>query len=323
MRELILKLHARAAPPHPVQPHMMRSRVGTPPLCRLQKSRYFPGLRPVSRIMPVKRTPAGMTKPAEPAVAYICAASAPDLDTIVHGLIAVKAKGKQEQQHAVRFLVDTGATESCISEACVSEIGAPVRNKLETLSMANGSIAAAQSKGSVVLPINMQDYWSEAVLEVFPMNSNFDVILVETGAPRSPVILYSTGLMRFESPSTGKYGEIVLQPVSHGTVCCIISSVDLDTHIETGDTVYTCHETAQESESNPIDSDKVQVILEQYSNVFPDELPAELPPERSVYHTIPLKDSMLFLLHANHIDSVNLNCRSANSKSLHCWQRVT
>ena len=93
------------------------------------------------------------------------------------------------------------------------------------------------------------------------------------------------GLVKFQSPSTGKLHEIILQPVSHGTICPVISYVDLDKHIETDDTVYTCHVTAQDNESN----DKVQVI--QYRDVFPDELPAELPPERSVYHTISLKDS--------------------------------
>ena len=231
-----------------------------------------------------------MTKPAESAVAYVCATSAPDLDTIVHGLIAVRAKGKQEQQHAVRFLVATGATESCISEAFVNDIGAPVQKKLEILSMANGSVA--HSKGSVVLPINMQEHWSEAVLKDFPMNNNYDVILGRDWCNQvSCDILYSTGLMQFECPSTGKFHEMILQPVSHGTVCPIISSVDLDKHIETDDIVCTCHVTAQENESSPIDSDKVQVILEQYRDVFPDELPANLPPERSVYHTIPLEDS--------------------------------
>ena len=82
----------------------------------------------------------------------------------------------------------------------------------------------------------------------------------------------------------------MLQPVSRGTICPVIN-VDLDNlkHIETDDTVYTCHVTAQDNESN--DHDKVQVILEQYRDVFPDELLAELPPERSVYHTIPLKDN--------------------------------
>ena len=115
----------------------------------------------------------------------------------------MKDEVKKEQQHAVRSLIDTGATESCISEAFVNGIGAPVRSKLETLSMANGSLA--HSKGTVVLPINMQDHWSEAVFKVFPMNSNFDVILGRDWCNCvSCDILYCTGLVKFQSPSTGK-----------------------------------------------------------------------------------------------------------------------
>ena len=98
----------------------------------------------------------------------------------------------------------------------------------------------------------MQDYWSEAVLKVFPMNSNLYVILGRDWCNQvSCDILYSTGLLlQFELPTTGKLHEIFLQIVSHGTVCPIMTSVDLDKHIETGDTVYTCHVTAQENESN-------------------------------------------------------------------------
>ena len=35
---------------------------------------------------------------------------------------------------------------------------------------------------------------------------------------------------------------------------------------------------------------KVKDLLHEFRDVFPNELPAELPPERSVFHTIPLKD---------------------------------
>ena len=48
--------------------------------------------------------------------------SAPNLDTIVHCLITVKEKVKKEQQHAVRFLIDTGATESCIQKLLSLEL---------------------------------------------------------------------------------------------------------------------------------------------------------------------------------------------------------
>ena len=281
-------LNVQAAQTHCVQSNGLHSHISAARLRRLQSTPYCrPGLQSLSRrMLPPKRA----AKPAAPAVSYVCATSAPDLDTIVHGLIAVKGKGKGEQQHAVKFLIDTGATESCISEAFVHRIDAKLRSKPETLSMANGSLA--HSEGLVVLPINMQDYWSEVVFKVFPMNSHFDVILGRDWCNYVACdILYSAGLMRFQSPATGKFHEVVLQPVSHGIVCPVISSVDLDKHIEAGDTVYICHVTAQAAESNASDHDKVQVILEQYQDVFPDELPAELPPERSVYHTIPLKDS--------------------------------
>ena len=100
--------------------------------------------------LPLKRTQAGITKPAAPA--YVCATSAPDLDTIVHGLIAVKSKGAQDKQRPVRFLIDTGATESCISQSFIAKIGASIKSRPETLSMANGSTAVSQ--GTVSLPIN-------------------------------------------------------------------------------------------------------------------------------------------------------------------------
>ena len=233
-----------------------------------------PGLLPCKRILPSKRSVFGDSKPAANAVAYVCAASKSDLDTIIHGLIAVKQKNRSEQQHAVRFLIDTGASQKSLS----TKINAAVRSKPETLSMANGSLA--HSKGTMVLPINLQDYWDEAVFKIFPMNNAFDVILGRDWCNQvSCDILYSLGVVKFLSPSTGKFHELILQPVSHGTVCPVISSVDLDKHIETSDTVYTCHVTAQDNESNTHDHDKVQVVLEQYKDVFPDELPAELPPE--------------------------------------------
>lgn len=78
--------------------------------------------------------------------AIVCAASAPGLDTIVHGFIAVK-----NEQHPVRILVDTGATESCVSQQYVERVGASVRSKPEVLTLANGSTATSQ--GTIVAPV--------------------------------------------------------------------------------------------------------------------------------------------------------------------------
>ena len=67
---------------------------------------------------------------------------------------------------------------------------------------------------------------------------------------------------------------------------------------------------------NPIDSDKVQVILEQYRDVFPDELPAGLPPERSVYQTIPLEDS-------NAVPPARKSYRLSQPELQECKQQLT
>lgn len=120
-----------------------------------------------------------------------------------------------------------GAIESCISEAFIDNIGPNIRPQPEKLAVANGSVAV--SKGTVTLPNKLQDHWDESVLKVLPMNSNFDVILGRDWCNTVNCdILYSLGLVRFQSASTGKFHEIVLQPVSHGVLCPIISSVDLD-----------------------------------------------------------------------------------------------
>ena len=42
----------------------------------------------------------------------------------------------------------------------------------------------------------------------------------------------------------------------HGSVCPVITSVDVYKHMETGDTVYTCHVTAHENDLNSTNSDK-------------------------------------------------------------------
>ena len=86
--------------------------------------------------------------------------------------------------YAVRCLVDTGATESYISESFINDIGANIRLELEKLAMANGSVAV--SKATVTLPISLQDYWDESVLKLLPMNNNFDVISI--GVMQSTVI---------------------------------------------------------------------------------------------------------------------------------------
>ena len=61
---------------------------------------------------------------------------------------------------------------------------------------------------------------------------------------------------------------------------------------------------------------KVQVILDQHKGVFPDGLPAELPPERDVSHTIQLKDS-------NAVPPARKTYRPSQPELEECKQQVT
>ena len=50
------------------------------------------------------------------------------------------------------------------------------------------------------------------------------------------------------------------------------------------------HVNATHSDSVPNDA-KLRSLLDKYKDCFPADLPSKLPPERNVYHTIPLKDN--------------------------------
>ena len=50
------------------------------------------------------------------------------------------------------------------------------------------------------------------------------------------------------------------------------------------------HVNAVHSDQVPNDA-KLQSVLDNYKDRFPTELPAKLPPERNVYHTIPRQNN--------------------------------
>ena len=49
------------------------------------------------------------------------------------------------------------------------------------------------------------------------------------------------------------------------------------------------HVNAVHTDTTPNDRE-LQSVLDKYKDRFPTELPAKLPPERNVYHTVPLKN---------------------------------
>lgn len=98
-------------------------------------------------------------------------------------------------------------------------------------------------------------------------------------------------MLSIQSDLNGYSHMIAIQPVQFGSLCPIISAVDFPNHIAEDDVTFMCTVTsADESCTTDNGQDKVQDLLSRYFDVFPADLPAELPPERNVFHTIPLAD---------------------------------
>ena len=79
-------------------------------------------------------------------------------------------------------------------------------------------------------------------------------------------------------------------------MCPIVAAVHLEQSLQLDDLLYLVNVTeghhnvnAMHAEQLPNDTE-LQSLLEKYKDCFPAELPAKLPPERNVYHTIPLKN---------------------------------
>ena len=83
-------------------------------------------------------------------------------------------------------------------------------------------------------------------------------------------------------------------------LCPMVSAVHLEASLQQDDTLFLVnvtegnhHVNAEHSNSASTDSanSKLQLLLDKYKDRFPADLPAKLPPDRNVYHTIPLKNS--------------------------------
>ena len=99
--------------------------------------------------------------------------------------------------------------------------------------------------------------------------------------------------------STGHRHRWLTQNTQSDTfvLCPIVSTIHLEESLQQDDLLYLVHFTeghhhvnAVQSEQLPDDT-RLKSLLDKYKDRFPADLPAKLPPERDVYHTIPLKNN--------------------------------
>ena len=196
---------------------------------------------------------------------------------------------------AARALVDTGATHCYISQSFFERTGLPLRNDHTWLSLANGSKAV--SKGKAVIPLDVQTYQGAVECFILPMSQHFDIILGETWCVETGCeISYKSHSLTCVD-TDGRRHKLLTQSTETSMLCPIISAVHLEDSLQHDDLLYLVnvteghdHVNAVQSEQLPNDS-RLESLLEENKDRFPADLPAKLPPERNVYHTIPLKNN--------------------------------
>ena len=199
-------------------------------------------------------------------------------------------------QLPARALVDTRATHCYISEQFAKQLDLPLRHKPTWLTLANGKKAISQ--GTVIIPLDVQTYQGAVECFILPMSDAFDVILGETWCEETSCeISYKTYSLTC-ADSNGHRHKLLTQSTQTTSLCPIVSAMHLHDTLDDDDLIYLVnviegHEHVNAVQSEPLPQDaELTALLNEYRDVFPSELPAKLPPERSVYHAIPLKDSV-------------------------------
>ena len=194
-----------------------------------------------------------------------------------------------------RAVVDTGATHCYVSENFIKKTTLPIRQQHTWLSLANGSKAISLGKG--VLPVDIQSYQAAVECFVIPMSDHFDLILGEDWCESTSCeISFKTYSLKCDD-ADGRSHTLLTQATDGPTLCPIVSAIHLEQSLQQDDMLYVVnvieghgHVNAVHSDTMPNDPE-LQSVLDKYRDRFPTELPAKLPPERNVYHTIPLKNN--------------------------------
>ena len=233
-------------------------------------------------------------------------------NSVVHRLI--KLDGTLAGKPA-RFLLDSGASHTYVSKKFVTDHSLSTYSNDDdasvrlSVTLADGTINP--SDGSLVsVPVRISSYTDDLDFTVTPLSKAHDAILGMSWLYRhNPVIDWRAGTISFVHGTS----SVVLQPSSSSSSVPLKQSTaglnlitikQLEKQKRQGKIEYAClvyPETIQEATSlhsinastsssasaDPLE-DARREVLERWPQVFPDELPAGLPPSREVDHKIEL-----------------------------------
>lgn len=187
--------------------------------------------------------------------------------------------------HKLDVLVDCGATASFISQEIVKRFKIPTSKKKQpsTVAFANAQPALCTQYCHVRLQL-AENY--SPVIQFNVIQMKFEAILGKRWLART----HPQPKIDLAKHTISIAPDVLIQGYSEPSHQPVLSAMQFKRSL-TKEQAYLCivkMTDPNDSNSSPAISLDVQEILSKYQDVFPEELPKELPPSRSVDHKIEL-----------------------------------
>lgn len=234
--------------------------------------------------------------------------------TMLFSGAAKPAGGTLNEQKALRVLIDSGSSHNFISEEFAG-LAEPSGRQF-SVTCADNSRAANVPEAAVRLEVD--DYSAELQMLVMTLPSGIDAILGDQWAKQNKAaLLWEQEMCRIVDMNTSTEHYLVVprdmsaDPYNKPDVKCWVSAAGLDNSVEASWLVFVQENGAmsmsavaaveaslasggQGSALDAVIEDQAMAgelkrVLQEYRDIFPEQLPSGLPPDRPVAHTIPLK----------------------------------
>jgi len=213
-----------------------------------------------------------------------------------HDLLRVE--GKINGRSAV-MLIDSGSTHDFLSEEFVKRNNISYNTAADVLNvtLADGSTSPHSLRTTCPLKLVIKDQSDTQFFTIFPL-TRYDAILGKPWLTRNnPNINFKTNEVRLScEPFVADASSLPRSPAENRSPpveSFFISGRQARHALRSGAEGYLAWVTVADSESSPPPPPKppdLEDLLSDFRDVFPDELPCSLPPERTIDHEIKLEE---------------------------------
>ena len=222
------------------------------------------------------------------------------------GEVGVEAK---LEPHPLVVCFDTGASDNFVPLSLARQLGLSLRPTPMRVVLGDSTVVTCL--GEVTVRVCIQDLCLD--IDFYVMNlseSSFNMILGDRFLRKyQGTLCYRKDRVKFHNLPTGKKVVLNVDPLLHPTAtkpCEIISAKNLHKHVGPDDPVVALFFMADSPavDPSPLQAkadllaskfehvpdafrDSFKTLVTKFADVFPDDLPSGLPPDRNNFHAIP------------------------------------